>query len=176
MGQSGVLKSETQYTPNGTVETVYPNGKQAGRNESTTVWKDKKGNLYRTQEKLENGNIYNNIKYDDGTEVKVTAANGSISVTVLKQGENPVNYHYNSSDSVFEAFDNEGNVTHRGKFENGAWIELDKDGNTVKTYEHKDKKHHYVRNTIIGVSGVAAVAAGLEILLNDMGIEEKLCK
>ena len=160
MGQSDILKSETEYTPNGTVETVYPNGKQAGWNESTTVWKDKKGNLYRTKEMLENGDIIDNIKYDDGTEVKFTAANGSISVTVAKQGEEPVNYHYNSSDKIFEAFDNEGNVTHRGKFENGAWTELDKDGNTVKTYEHKDKQSHKVRNTLVGAAVIGGAAYG----------------
>ncbi len=160
-GNSDIIMSEKQFTDNGTVETTYPDGKQPNQwNESTTIWKDNKGNIYRQKELAANGDIYDKVTYDDGTTVEFTASNGGMSTKVTKDGEEPVNYRYNFENKLFEAVDENGNVTHRGKFENGAWTELDKDGNTVKTYEHKDKQSHKVRNTLVGAAVIGGAAYG----------------
>ena len=160
-GNSDIIMSEKQFTDNGTVETTYPDGKQPNQwNESTTIWKDNKGNIYRQKELAANGDIYDKVTYDDGTTVEFTASNGGMSTKVTKDGEDPVNYRYNFENKLFEAVDEDGNVTHRGVMKDGTWTELDENGNAVKTYEHKDKQSHKVRNTLVGAAVIGGAAYG----------------
>ena len=169
VSKNGIIKSETEYTQNGTIETTYPDGKKPNQwNESTTIWKDNKGNIYRQKELLADGSIYEKITYDDGTKVEFTASNGGIYTKVTKQGEEPINYKYNYENKLFEAIDKDGNVTHRGKMHDGTWTELDEAGKPIKTYRHKDNSHS--GRKLLGGAAVAGVvgttAYGISQLAN----------